>query len=374
MKKRIAIVFGGNSVEHEISILSMIQASYAIDKNCYDLINIYITKEGEFWVGPKFDQLQTFRKNQFKHYHVTFYKYRGRLYLKGITPFLPVKYRKPIDIVIPVVHGNNVEDGSLAGYFNILNVPYASSSVLVAALFQNKHFTKALLSINNINVLPYFYFSFKQYKKDVFTVLENSVVLGFPLIIKPVSLGSSIGIKIAEDRDQLIKALNYVIKYDDEIIVEKKLINFRELNQAILKTESEYLLSNVEEVSSTNHYLTFDDKYLPVDSMREIPANITKEFEEEIGEISKKIAVIFKPKGVVRIDYLYDIDTETLYVNEINSIPGSLSFYLFEGKLSFSILIDKMINQAVKDKYEKGLKLTSFKSNVLLSNRQMKKK
>jgi len=373
MKKRVAIVFGGNSVEHEISILSMIQASYAIDRKRHELINIYITKEGQFWVGPKFDQLQTFRKEKIKHYNVTFYKYRGRLYLKGIKPFLPIKYRKPLDVVIPVVHGNNVEDGSLAGYFNILNVPYASSSVLVAAIFQNKHYTKLLLSVNGIKVIPYFRFSFKQYKKDVFTVLENSVDLGFPLIVKPVSLGSSIGIKIVADRDQLIKALNYVIKYDDEIVVEKKLTNFREFNQAILNTENDYLLSDIEEVKSTNHYLTFDDKYIPVDAAREIPANITKELEAAIGEVSRKTAVIFKPQGVIRIDYLYDINTDTLYVNEINSIPGSLSFYLFEGKLSFPVLIEKMINQAVKDKYDRDLKLTSFKSNVLLSHRQMKK-
>ena len=373
MKKRLAIVFGGNSVEHEISILSMIQASCAVDNDQYEIVHVYLTKEGEFWVGPKFNQLQTFQKGKFKYYRVTFYKRQGRLYLKGIKPFLPFKYRKPIDVVLPIVHGNNIEDGSLAGYFNIFNVPYASSSVLTAAIFQNKYYTKVFLSAFSINVLPYLYFSIKDYKKDVFQVLEQSGKLGFPLIVKPVSLGSSIGIKIAENRDQLIKALNYALKYDNDLIVEKKLTNYRELNQAVLINDDDFMLSDIEEVKSSNHYLTFDDKYMPADSKRDIPADLSSSLSAKIAGLTNKIATIFRPQGVIRIDYLYDADSDMVYINEINSIPGSLSFYLFEGKISFSELIEKLVYSAVKNKYKRDLKLTSFQSNVLLSKRHMKK-
>jgi D-alanine-D-alanine ligase len=373
VKRRVAIVFGGNSVEHEISILSMIQASHAIDRDRYEVVPIYITKDGEFWVGPGFDDLETFKKQRIRHYRVAPYRKKGRLMLKGLRPFLPWKYRKPIDVVLPVVHGNNVEDGSLAGVFTILNVPYAGSQILPAALLQNKHYSKLFLERSGFTVVPYQHFRLKDYKKDVFAVLEKSSELGYPLIIKPTSLGSSIGIKIAENRDQLIKALNYVSKYDDEIIVEKKLENFRELNQAVLRAGGEYVLSAIEEVKSDSAFLSFSAKYLPGESRREIPAVLPPEIAEKVNTESEAIAAMFQVRGVARIDYLYDNDSGTLYVNEINTIPGSLAFYLFEEKIPFSELVERMLEQALRDKYDQDRKTTSFPSNVLFAGNRLKK-
>jgi len=372
MKKRVGIIFGGNSVEHEISILSLVQANYAIDQEKYDLVKVYMTKDGHFWVGPNFEDLKTYQNDNFKHYEITFYNKNNKLMIKGVKPFLPRKYKKPIDVILPIVHGKNVEDGSLAGYFNILNVTYASSEVLAAAIFQNKFISKKLLEIDNINVVSYYYFTLQDYKNSVFEVLEGCHKLGFPLIIKPASLGSSVGIKIAENHDQLIEAIDYSLKYDDQIIVENKLVNYREFSQAILE-EDEYRLSSIEEVKSTNNYLTFDDKYMPASSTRDIPALISKDLEKQIEAYSLKIANLYNPRGVIRIDYLYDKDKEVLYVNEINSIPGSLSYYLFDDTISFTSLIDNLITQAIKVKYNKGLRLTSFKSNVLNSSSILKK-
>lgn len=372
MKKRVAIIFGGNSVEHEISILSWIQAYHAINKDKYEVLEVYMTKDGHFWVGPDFSKLTTFQKSNFKHYEITFYNHKNKLRVKGITKFLPLKYRKDIDVVLPIVHGKNVEDGSLAGYFNILNVAFASSEVLTAAIFQNKYIAKQLLDLNKINVVPYYYFNLNDYKKDVFAVLENCLGLGFPMIIKPVSLGSSVGIKIAKNQDELIEALNYCSKYDDEIIVEKKLEHYQEFNQAVLEKE-DYVLSNIEEVKTSNSFLTFTDKYMNETSSREIPANIDESLADEISYNSQRIATIFNPRGVIRIDYLYDTNEKILYVNEINSIPGSLSFYLYEDKISYSELIDLLINQAIKNKYIKDQKLNSFKTNVLSNAKILKK-
>lgn len=372
MKRRVAIVFGGNSVEHEISILSAIQANYAVDRNRYDVMNIYLTKDSEFWVGPKFGELATFKKDRFKHYIVTFFRRRNKIFLKGHR-YLPFKYSRPIDVIIPVVHGNNVEDGSLAGYFNILNMPYASSPVFTAALFQNKFATKIFLDSSRINVVPYHYFHLKQYKTDIFSIIETCDTLGFPVIIKPASLGSSIGIKVAGNRNELIKALNYVVKFDDEVIIEKKLTDFKELNQAILKQGDNYIYSHIEEVRTSSNYLTFHDKYLPKNSKREIPAVIANELRDIINDCSKKIAVLFQPQGVIRVDYLYDNVAGTLYVNEINSIPGSLGFYLFEDIVPFPDIVDTLICEALRNKYDRGLKLTSFKTNVLHSDKQLKK-
>lgn len=372
MKKRIGIVFGGNSVEHEISILSLIQASHAIDTDKYEVLPIYLTKEGEFWVGPNFTDLKTFQKEKFKHYPVTFYKKNGELRLKGIG-FLPFKYRKPLDLIFPIVHGKNVEDGSLAGFFKIFDIAYASSDILPAALFQNKQYTKKVLSFDGLPVLPYLFYTISDYKKDPDGVLDEIEKLEYPVIIKPAALGSSIGIKVAENRGELLRAINYALKYEDHFIVERKLARFREFNQAILERDGDYELSAVEEVKSDNSFLTFSDKYLPSTSKHEIPAMISTKLQAEISRISLEIARNYCFRGVVRIDYLYDFNEKKIYVNEINTIPGSLAYYLFEEQLSYPDLIEVMINSAFKAKYRQDLKLNSFDSMVLSTTKLLKK-
>ena len=372
MKTRIGIIFGGNSVEHEISILSNIQASYAVDRDKYDVYNIYMTKAGEFWVGDRFNDLETFKSDEIKHYNVCFYSKKGRAYLKGIGR-LPKKYKKPIDVILPIVHGKNVEDGSLTGYFNILNVPYAASCVLSSSIIQNKLYTKVFLEKIGIKVVDYCSISFNEYRDDPKEVLRKCEDLGYPMIIKPVSLGSSVGIKIANSYGELIDAINYGFKYEEELIVEKKLKIFKEFNQAVLKKEDEYKESLVEEVINFNPYLTFDDKYLPTKTKKDIPANISEELKNQITDISKKVSSFFKTSGVIRIDYLYDVEEEVLYLNEINAIPGSLSYYLYEPDLSFPNLIDNLVKVALKEYYRKSLKLNSFKSNVLSTSRILKK-
>lgn len=183
----------------------------------------------------------------------------------------------------------------------------------------------------------------------------------------------SVGIKIAQNEEELIEALNYGFKYEDVLLVERKLINFKEFNQAVLEIEDDYYPSEVEEVINYNPYLTFADKYLPSETKKEIPAKIDKDFKDMITKTSIEVADFLSTSGVIRIDYLYDIDHDCLYLNEINAIPGSLSYYLFEPNLSFPVLIDNLINYAIKNYYKNSLKLNSFKSNVLSTNRILKK-
>lgn len=372
MKTRIGIIFGGNSVEHEISILSTIQANYAIDSTKYDVYNIYMTKDGSFWVGNKFNDLETFKKSEFAHYEVTFYSKKSKAYLKGVG-YLPKKYKKPIDVILPIVHGKNVEDGSLAGYFNILNVPYAASGVLASSIIQNKYYTKMFLKNMDIRTVDYCNLEYIEYKEDNDAAIRKCMDLGFPLIIKPVSLGSSVGIKIANNINELIDAINYGFKYEDELVIEKKLEKFKEFNQAVLELEDVYYPSEIEEVINFNPYLTFADKYLPSETKKEIPAKISKELKDEITSISLKVVQAFKTNGVIRIDYLYEIEDNLLYLNEVNAIPGSLSYYLFEANMSFPVLIDNLVKTAIKDHYKKSLKLNSFKSNVLSTSKILKK-
>lgn len=372
MKTRVGIIFGGNSVEHEISILSSIQANYAIDTSKYDVYNIYMTKDGNFWVGEKFNDLDTFKKSNIKHHEVTFYSEKSKGYLLGVNK-LPRKYKKPIDVILPIVHGKNVEDGSLAGYFNILNIPYAASGVLSSSVIQNKLYTKVFFKDKDVNLVEYISITFSEYKKDKDNVVDKCVNLGFPLIIKPVSLGSSVGIKIANNLVELIEAIDYGFKYEDDLLIEKKLVKFQEFNQAVLELEDEYYPSEIEEVVNFNPYLTFDDKYLPSEAKKEIPAKISDDLKKRIQNTSLLITNYLKTSGVIRIDYLYDSKDDILYMNEVNAIPGSLSYYLFEANLSFPNLIDNLIKNAIKNNYKKSLKLNSFKSNVLSTSRILKK-
>ena len=373
MKINVAIIFGGNSVEHEISILSSIQVSYAIDKSKYDVSYIYITKDNRFLVGPNFDNIETFKKNEFKGYEVTFYKKKNELRLKGIG-YVPRKYLKKIDVVLPIVHGKNVEDGVLAGFFKLFNVPYASCDVLAASISQNKIVTKKVLEQYKVDVVTGYSFTSKEFSDDVFKVLEDCNNLGYPLIIKPATLGSSIGIKIANNHDELVDSINYALKYDEYILVEKKLEKFREFNQAILGDVEEYKLSNIEEVKNSGTWLTFSDKYTSNDSIRDLSVVLSDELKNKIEETSKKVLKALNTKGVVRIDYLYDIESNMLYVNEVNTIPGSLGFYLFENALSFTELIDTLIRRAVKNHYINNLKINTFNSNVLTQNNLKKQK
>lgn len=369
----IAILFGGSSVEHEISILSAIQVMHAIDRTKYHVIPIYLTKDHRFLVGKNFHEMKTFKKKEVKGQEICFYSKQKKLRIKEIG-FWSNKVDRQIDCILPVVHGKNIEDGVLAGFFNIFQVPYAGSDVFASSILQHKGWTKKALHDAKIPTVSGVSFTEREFQKDVFTVLEECNNIGFPLIIKPATLGSSIGIYIAKNQQELVDGINKALRYDDEILVEQKLERFREFNQAILGDIEEYELSHIEEVKHKDAWLTFDEKYTSSDTIRMMNVELEEELKDEIATYSKKVLETFHTRGVIRIDYLYDEEEKKLYVNEINTIPGSLAFYLYEEQISFPKLIDYMIKRAIKNQYLKNLKISSFESNVLMNNHLKTKK
>lgn len=349
----IGVVFGGCSVEHEISILSALQVMASIDKAKYKVIPIYLTKNNTFTVGKNFDKLETFEKGP-KTKAVTFSK-------DTISrPF----YKKKLDCVISCVHGKGVEGGELAGFFEINNIPYTSIGVLGASLGQDKILFKDVLKAHNVDVVPYYGFSLHQWKNEKETVLENIDKLQYPLIIKASSLGSSIGINRVKTKDELENAIIGVLKYDDRVLAEEMIEDFTEYNCSIIGLDT---LSLIEEVTTENDILTFSDKYEgTLKAKRVIPAKISSLLEEKIYELTKLIANLINNKGVIRIDYLFDIINEALYVNEVNTIPGSFAYYLYEGKgIYFDDLIDSLIKEAIKVHHFKNQLINTFTSNVL---------
>lgn len=345
MKKTIGIIFGGKTVEHDVSIITAMQIYQAIDKNKYFVEMFYLTKDNRILIGEKLDELETYKKQNFKKtQEICFYHHLGKTYYHQKN-----KKGKAIDCMINATHGKGAEDGTISGLLDIYNIPNTSSNLTESAIIQDKWITKLILKQNKIQTLPGKLIS----KKDKF-----KMDMHYPVIIKPVSLGSSIGIEIARSKDEFVKAINQSFKFQERLIIEPLLENFKEFSCAIYEVNQNRILSAIEETINKSDIYTFNEKYNEKENKKIVPALIPLELEKTIKIITEKIYKIFNLKGVVRVDYLYIEDKKILYVNEINNIPGSFAYQLFEKEgISFTKLIDDLIIDALlkhsqKEKYQ----------------------
>lgn len=382
MKIRVGVFFGGKSVEHEVSVISGLQAFNTFDRTKYEPIPIYITKENELYTGEPVGDIAN-------------YKDIPALLKKSIRVFMMcegncvklIQYPAKkfgssevaqIDVAFPVVHGANVEDGSIQGFLSHYNIPFAGCDVMASAVTMDKYVMKTVLMDNDIPVLPCVTLHAKDYQGDeekAFDEVEKKI--GYPVIVKPVNLGSSVGIKVAKDREQLREALEYAFTFSEKVLTERAILNLREINCGVLGDYEEAQASECEEPISGGEtgILSYEDKYVAGKkggsegmrtAKRELPADLTPEKREEIRTLAVKTFRVLGCNGVSRIDFMIDRDTDRVYVNEINPIPGSLAFYLFEavGK-PYTELLDDMVRLALKRAREEQGRLTSFDSNIL---------
>ncbi|HEY8365376.1 MAG TPA: D-alanine--D-alanine ligase family protein [Haloplasmataceae bacterium] len=383
MRLNVGVVFGGKSVEHEVSIISALQMIENMNKLKYNPITIYLTKDNDFYYHEDMTDIKMFKniddlKKRAKK--VIFHKQGNKLLLYSIKK-RKIKKLYEIDVIFLVTHGTNCEDGTLSAFFELLNVPYVGSNILSSALNQNKWKAKALFKNNNIPVIPYYGFYDEEYYCHEEKIINKCEALGYPLIVKPATLGSSVGIKKCHNREDLKNAIIEAIQYDTEILVEKALIEPIELNCSVLGNYIKYETSLIERVFQEDEILSYDDKYLRgksskgmVNTSREIPANISEELKKEIEELSCKAAKVIGASGVIRIDYLYDQKNKQVYLNEINTIPGSLSFYLWKDKgKEYYQLIDDLIDIAIRIYRIKNNKIYSYDSNLLALTPQLNK-
>ena len=374
MKIKVGVLFGGVSVEHEVSIISALQAIKNMDLNKYEIIPIYIDKKGVWHTGEILKDINIYKDmDELKRFtnECILVNKESKFYLQ--TTGLFKRYKYEIDIIFPIVHGTNVEDGKLQGYLETINVPYVGSDVLASALGQDKVAQKAIYEVNKLPILPYIWFYDYEYNNDSEEYLKKINQLGYPVIVKPANLGSSIGIAVAKNEDELQKAIKEAINYDKKILVEKCLTDLKEVNISVLGNYQSIDTSLIEEVNNSHHILTFDDKYLNGNktkgmsgSSRKIPADISKKMQEEIVDIAKKAFLALGDSGVVRIDFLIDNEIKKVYINEINTCPGSLSFYLWEpSNKKYSELLDELIKIGIRNYQYKQKKINSFDSNIL---------
>ena len=381
MKIKIGVFFGGMSVEHEVSIISAIQAINNIDKEKYDIIPIYIAKNNNMYVGEKIGDIKEYRdvnKLIEKSQRIVLINNNDRLELIKY-PFkkLGKNLYDYIDIAFPIVHGTNVEDGAFQGYLRTLKVPFVGCDVLASAVGMDKYVMKTVLKDNDIPVLDCIVINNKEFEQDEKNILEKiENKIQYPVITKPVNLGSSVGIKVAKNKEELVESLEYAFKYSKKILVEKAITNLREINCSVLGDYEEAIASECEEPFHTDEILSYEDKYVSnsktsgtkgMESLqRKLPADISKELKEEIQSLAIKTFKVLDCNGVSRIDFMIDEDTNKIYVNEINTIPGSLSFYLWNvTNIKYPELLDRLIKLSLKrNREEKDIEY-SFDTNIL---------
>jgi len=378
MKIKVGVIFGGETVEHEVSIITAVQAMNSMDEDKYEIIPIYIAKDRTWYTGAMLKEIDVYKNfEDLKRYakKVSLCKRDGGFYLVNTKGLIRHDVYE-LDIAFPIVHGNNAEDGTLQGYLDTVGIPYVGSRVLGSALGQDKVVMKQIFESCKLPIAPYTWFFDCDYLEDSEKIKKNIKKLGYPVIVKPASLGSSVGIMVAKDEAELEEAINDAIKYDTKIVVEKVIENMVEVNCSVFGNYEHQTTSELEEVMGTEEFLTYKDKYLGnakggkskgmASTNRVIPARISKELREEIEDLSKKVFKCLNLSGVCRIDYLVDQKANKVYINEPNTIPGSLAFYLWEptGK-KYSQLLDEMITLAIKDYKNRSKKIYSFDTNIL---------
>lgn len=384
MKIRVGVLYGGKTTEHEVSIITAVQAMNFLNKDKYEVIPMYLTKENEMYTGEPLKEMDVYKEmDLLKHYckNVVCYNKDGALVLQGKKGLLK-KTIKVVDIVIPAVHGYNMEDGNVQGLLETYGIPYTGSDIYGCTVGQDKVFQKQILEAEGILVTKYTWFYDNEFYEDEAKILENIKKIGYPVIVKPARQGSSIGIGIAKDEESLKEAIEEAIKYDDKILVEEVIANMTELNCSVLGSNNYMETSAIEQVMGKDEILSFNDKYIGsgakkgakkmgaskgmVSADRVIPADIPEKLAKDIADTSKKAFRALGASGVVRIDFLYDKKTKKYYVNELNTIPGCLSFYLWTPlNKEYDELLDDMINIAVKRFKNKLKKTTIFESNIL---------
>lgn len=372
MKLKVGFIYGGISTEHEISIISAIQAINNMNMDKYDIVPIYLSKKGVFYTGKYLLNIDNYKDLSLipkKCKEVSIIKKNNDFVLLNVN--FPHKVLTNIDIFFPIVHGYNTEDGSIAGFLETIGAPYAESDLYASLIGQDKVIQKMVFKENGINIAPYTYFYENEYLDNENEIISKINKLSYPVIVKPARLGSSVGINIALDESSLNEAINEALKYDEKIIVEKVIENLKELNCSVLGDKDLYKTSLIEEVSGKDNILSYEDKYISggkskgmASASRKVPADISKKLTKEIENISVKACKALNTNGIVRIDYLYDTKNDKVYLNEINIIPGSLSFYLWKD-MKYKDLLENIIELGIKNYKNKSRKQTSFETNVL---------
>ncbi len=400
MRIKLGVFFGGKSVEHEISIITMIEAILRINEEKYEIVPIYITKEGVMYTGDDLLDLEMYRDIDVllkRSYKVAVVNDGKKVsVVRCPAPLIGKRVLNTIDVAFPIVHGTNVEDGTMAAFFNFLDIPYVGPDILSSSIGMDKIIMKKVLRESGLPVVDYVGFYSMDYIKDEEKVIsEIEEKLKYPLIVKPGNLGSSVGIKKVKNKVELEEAISFAMEFSDRVIVENCVEKLKEVNCSVLGNISDSETSVCEEPIFSDEILSYTDKYVGnrkgakggkfgkfagskgagmkgtggthnSTEGKKLPADISDETRDEIQRLAKETFRVLGCSGVSRVDFLIDEAINKVYVNEINTIPGALSYYLWEatGK-SFEQELEEMINIAIKRHRERQNLTFSYDQNIL---------
>lgn len=366
MKKiKVGVLFGSRSVEHEVSIVTAMEIFAAMDRKKYEVVPIYIDKNGKWNIGKDLDKLESYINLELKDE-------------KGL-----VEYKMPIgvgenrgfDIIFPAVHGTYGEDGTLQGLLEMVGVPFVGCGVTAGAVGMDKVIQKAVFQREGIPVVKYEWFMSWEYEKnkeEIIKKLEKNI--RYPMCVKPANLGSSIGINIVKNRSELEWSIQVALEFDRKILIEEALIGIDEINCAVMGVD-ELEVSVCEQPIKGDKLLSYEEKYLGgskskgmAGMTRLIPAPIKDRLRDKIQDYAKRAFRAIGASGVSRIDFLVNIKREKVYINEINTMPGGVSFYLWEKSgYNYMEIVDKMIDLGFERFKKNGKLQRSFETKLLKS-------
>lgn len=377
-KRNLIIAFGGISPEHEVSVLTAIQAVSALKDSDYKPIPLYITKSGNWFTGSTLLELETYKdlkklEKTATPCYITLSD-TGKAVLIENKKGLLIKNREfNIDSVLTAFHGAGGENGAFQGVFETFNIPYTGSGVKASAIGMDKIATKNLCRDANIPVVEGITFNERRWIEDSESLVSSAENLDYPVVVKPVSLGSSIGVSIVNNREELRNAIETAFRYDANLLVEKAISPLIEINCSVLGSADNCRPSVCERPVGKDELLSFRDKYQNegdgkgmASADRIIPADINPELAKKIQETACTVFSLFGCSGVARLDFLVNSETDQIYFNEINTIPGSFSFYLWkESGLDFKSLLSEMIKIAKEEHRKKNGRIQSYDTNLL---------
>ena len=390
MKITVGVFFGGCSVEHEVSVISGLQAFAALDREKYLPVPVYQAKDGSFYTGEALGNIESYRDTSDllkKATQVQLVREKGKVWLKKLSGLS--KNLCALDVALPVYHGTGGEDGCFQGMLEQLKLPYAGCSVTASALGMDKYLMKGAFALAGVPCLDSLKISRSRYFSDpdgVCSRVEGR--FGLPVIVKPCNLGSSVGIGKAKSIDSLKEKLEDAFLYTDNVLCEKCIENLAEINCSVIGDSDEMVASVCEQPLGAGEILSYADKYQKgggskgtkgaktasakgaesgmASLSRLVPAPLSEDMTKKVQETAKAAFEAIGGEGIARIDLMIDGDSGELYVNEINTLPGSLSFYLWEAAgVSFSEVLDRLISLAFKRQRRRDALTVSFDSNLL---------
>lgn len=379
MKKTILVAFGGASPEHEVSVITAHQAIAALkNDDLYHVKPLYISKSGRWLTGEYLLELNHFTdlKKIEANTNPCFFtqnKMGATVLVENSKNWFSGSNEVIIDTVFVAFHGSKGENGAFQGICEMYNLPYTGSGVMASSIGMDKVAAKSLCRAHGIPVVDGVDFYESEWVENESIIVDQIEKLGYPAIIKPVHLGSSIGVEIVKNRESLIAGVESAFKYDRHILVEKVVKPLMEINCSVLGSLRQSRVSVCERPVGKEEILSFQDKYMAekgakgmASADRVIPADISDSLSKQIQDCSQKIFRLLSCSGVARLDFLVQSDSGQFFFNEINTIPGSFSFYLWkESGVSFPDLMKEMIDLAESEYRQRGRQIQSYDTNLL---------